>query len=71
MPDREVQTFRDLLFYQYAKLIARRAFAQPDGAAAKRQRYCFIKARPRSLSLLFGAIRRIMSAGARDEGAGR
>jgi hypothetical protein len=34
MPDREVQTLRDLLFYQYAKLIARPAFGQPDGVAA-------------------------------------
>jgi hypothetical protein len=26
MPDRDVKTIRDLIFYQYAKIIARRAF---------------------------------------------
>ena len=43
MPDREVQTLRHLLYYQYAKLIARSAFAQPDGVAAKKGHYGFIK----------------------------
>ncbi|MBM4032881.1 MAG: HNH endonuclease [Planctomycetes bacterium] len=43
MPDREVETMRDLLYYQYAKLIARRAFGQPDGVAAKSKHYGFIK----------------------------
>ena len=43
MPDRDVQTIRDLIFYQYAKLIARSAFRLPDGEAAKRQHYGFIK----------------------------
>jgi hypothetical protein len=27
MPNRNVETIRDLIFYQYAKIIARRAFA--------------------------------------------
>jgi len=43
MPDREVQTLRDLLYYQYAKLIARSAFKQPNGMAAKGSHYGFIK----------------------------
>lgn len=43
MPDREVQTLRDLVYYQYAKLIARSAFEQPDGMAAKGSHYGFIK----------------------------
>lgn len=43
MPDREVKTIRDLLFYQYAKLVARSAFRLPDGVAVKREHYGFIK----------------------------
>lgn len=43
MPDREVQSIRDLIFYQYAKLIARSAFGVGDGKAAKGQHYGFIK----------------------------
>jgi 5-methylcytosine-specific restriction endonuclease McrA len=43
MPDRDVKTIRDLIFYQYAKIIARRAFAAQDGKAAKAQHYGFIK----------------------------
>ncbi len=34
MPDRDVRTVRDLIFYQYAKIIARRAFSAPDGKEA-------------------------------------
>lgn len=49
MPDREVRTLRDLLFYQYAKLIARSAFSQPDGVAAKRHHYGFIRNKFREL----------------------
>ncbi len=37
MPDRDVKTIRDLIFYLYAKIIARRAFDAADGKAAKEQ----------------------------------
>jgi hypothetical protein len=43
MPDKEVQTIQDLLFYQYAKIIARRAFSEGDGKIAKSKHYGFIK----------------------------
>jgi hypothetical protein len=43
MPDREVITVRDLFYYQYAKIITRRAFNMPDGEAAKHEHYGFIK----------------------------
>jgi hypothetical protein len=43
MPDREVETIQDLIFYQYAKIIARSAFAVPNGKVAKSQHYGFIK----------------------------
>jgi len=43
MPDREVSTIKDLIFYQYAKIIAKRAFSMPDGKSAKREHYGFIK----------------------------
>jgi hypothetical protein len=43
MPDRDVETIRDLIFYQYAKIMARRAFAASDGKEAKKQHYGFIK----------------------------
>jgi hypothetical protein len=43
MPDREVRTIRDLIYYQYAKIIAKRAFTAPDGKMAKRGHYGFIK----------------------------
>jgi hypothetical protein len=39
MPDRDVKTIRDLIFYQYAKIIARRAFSAQDGKVAKAQSY--------------------------------
>ena len=29
MPDRDVRTIRDLIYYQYAKIIARSAFSVP------------------------------------------
>jgi hypothetical protein len=32
MPDRDVATIRDLVYYQYAKIIAKSAFAASDGA---------------------------------------
>ena len=49
MPDREVETIRDLIFYQYAKLIARSAFRIPDGVAVKGQHYGFVKTTFREL----------------------
>ena len=54
MPDRDVQTIQDLIYYQYAKIIARRAFSMPDGKGAKRQHYGFIK--KTFLELKSGAI---------------
>jgi ribosomal protein S14 len=42
-PDRDVRTIRDLIHYQYAKIIARSAFSVPDGTAAKGSYYGFIK----------------------------
>lgn len=49
MPHRDVHTIRDLLFYQYAKVLACRAFGEPDSLAAKRQHYEFIDRAFRSL----------------------
>jgi hypothetical protein len=43
MPDRDVETIRDVIFYQYAKIIARSAFSMPNGKEAKRGHYGFIK----------------------------
>jgi ribosomal protein L37AE/L43A len=43
MPDRDVKTIRDLIYYQYAKIIARRAFKAANGKEAKAQSYGFIK----------------------------
>jgi len=43
MPDRDVETIRDLIYYQYAKIIARRAFRAADGKEAKKQHYGFVK----------------------------
>ena len=43
VPDRDVRTIRDLIHYQYAKIIARSAFSVPDGTAAKGSYYGFIK----------------------------
>ena len=43
MPDRDTKTIRDVIWFQYAKLIARAAFKLPDGAAAKKKCYGFIK----------------------------
>lgn len=36
MPDRDVKTIRDLIYYQYAKIIARSAFGAADGKEAKK-----------------------------------
>lgn len=43
MPDKDVKTIRDLIFYQYAKLITRSAFQIPDGQKVKKLHYGFIK----------------------------
>ena len=43
MPDRDVETIRDLIYYQYAKIMERRAFGVANGKEAKRQHYGFIK----------------------------
>jgi len=45
MPDREVRTIRDLIYYQYAKIIAKSALG-PD---AKKSSYGFIKTTFRQL----------------------
>jgi hypothetical protein len=37
MPDRDVKTIQDLIYYQYAKIIARRAFVAADGKEAGNQ----------------------------------
>lgn len=49
MPDRDVKTIRDLIYYQYAKIIARRAFGAADGKEAKAQSYGLIKNKFREL----------------------
>ena len=49
MPDREVQTIRHQIYYQYAKIIARRAFSSTDGIQAKGKHYGFIKQTLRKL----------------------
>lgn len=43
MPDKDVETIRDLIFYQYAKIITRSAFSIHDGRQAKESHYGFIK----------------------------
>lgn len=43
MPDREVNTIKDLIYYQYSKVIARSAFSADDGKQAKSEHYGFIK----------------------------
>ena len=43
MPDREVKTIRDLIYYQYAKIITCSAFKTANGAEAKKVHYGFIK----------------------------
>jgi len=43
MPDRDVKTIQDLICYQYAKIIVRRACGVSDGKEAKAQSYGLIK----------------------------
>ncbi len=45
MPDRDVKTLRDLIWYQYTKLIAKRAL----GPEAKQKHYVFVKQTLRDL----------------------
>lgn len=49
MPDREVKTIQDLIYYQYAKIIVRRASGAADGKEAKAQSYGLIKNKFREL----------------------
>jgi hypothetical protein len=42
MPDRSVHTIRDLIHYQYAKIIAKSAFGEPNGKDVKKKHYGFI-----------------------------
>jgi hypothetical protein len=43
MPDREVTTIKDLIYYLYAKILARSTLHAPDGTLAKANHYGFIK----------------------------
>jgi hypothetical protein len=43
MPERDVNTIRDLIYYQYVKIIAKRAFHMPGGESAKKKHCGFIK----------------------------
>ena len=43
MPDKEVKTIQDLIFYQYAKIIAKSAMKTGDNETAKKNHYGFIK----------------------------
>jgi hypothetical protein len=43
MPDRDVRTLKDLIYYQHAKIIARCTLQAQDGTAAKATHYGFIK----------------------------
>lgn len=43
MPDRDVKTIQDLIYFQYAKQITRSAFHLENGSAAKKKYYGFIK----------------------------
>lgn len=49
MPDREVKTVRDVIFFQYAKLIVRSSLGFADGAEAKKKSYGLIKTKFREL----------------------
>ena len=43
MPDRDVTFIGDLIYYHYAKIIAKSAFGAPDGREAKGRHYGFVK----------------------------
>jgi len=43
MPDRDVKTIRDVINFQYAKIITRSAFKLNNGGEAKKECYGFVK----------------------------
>jgi hypothetical protein len=43
MPDRDVTTIKDLIYYQYAKIIAHSAFAVRDHTPATAHHHGFVK----------------------------
>lgn len=49
MPDREVQTIQDLIYYQYAKIIVKSAMKTGDNETAKKNCYGMIKTTFRNL----------------------
>jgi len=49
MPDKEVKTIKDQIFFQYAKIIAKAAFNLHNGVDAKKTHYGFIKETFRNL----------------------
>jgi len=49
MPDRDVTSVGDLIYYQYAKIIAKSAFGVPEGREGKDRQYGFVKERLREL----------------------
>lgn len=49
MPDKEVENIKELIFYQYSKVIAKSTFELPDGIEAKHHHYGFVKSTFRSL----------------------
>jgi ribosomal protein S27AE len=54
MPDRDVKTIQDAIFFQYAKVIACSSFGLANGQQAKKQHYGFIKNKFKQLC--FGQI---------------
>ena len=49
MPDGDVKTLQDVIYFQYAKIIACSAFSCGNGSEAKKKCYGFIKTRFRDL----------------------
>ncbi|MBN2662812.1 MAG: HNH endonuclease [Bacteroidales bacterium] len=49
MPDRDVKTIKDLIFYQYAKIIVKSAMKTGDNETAKKNYYGLIKNKFREL----------------------
>ncbi|MDD3302101.1 MAG: HNH endonuclease [Candidatus Gracilibacteria bacterium] len=49
MPDRDVKTIKDQIFFQYAKIIAKASLGYTDGTEAKKKAYGFIKNKFREL----------------------
>jgi len=48
-PDRDVMTIGDLIYYQYAKIIAKSAFGVPEGREAEGRQCGSVKERFRGL----------------------